>query len=426
MAKFIDIVQDKIWAIHSGKLEEINAFIEKRLDNPDFLGEVAAKQQHNSHLEPHARYENIDGVAVISVDGPISKRFNLMQALCGGVSTELLKSTVAKALEDDQVNAIVLDIDSPGGAVDGTKEAADFIYSSRGRKPIIAYGDGMMCSAAYWIGSAADAIVTNETALIGHIGVAMTHYDLSERNKAEGIAITEIYAGEYKRISSSEKPLSEAGKAHLQGMVNDIYCIFVDSVAKNRGISQEAALAMANGREYLGNKALKIGLADYIGTLETAIQMASERSNKRMDITTLKNEHPDLYAQLIEKGKAEAKVENTSAIEAAVKAERARATEILEARGDAEATLEAVKNGTAPGEAYKAFYIAEKSRKTMTLSVLASEAPLPVKSSEPADTQTKTYHSEIDRLVAGGMKRSEAVLKVNKEQPSLYQKYINK
>lgn len=423
----IDLVQNKPWALYPGKLEEINAFLTNRLKNPDYsaaeqLEAVAASNSKPTRDQP---YDVIDGIAVIPVIGTVSKRFNMFMKISGGVSTEMLKSDISAALSDKKVKGIVLDIESPGGAVDGTKELADFIFESRNKKPIISYANGLMASAAYWFGSAAHAIVTNDTAIVGSIGVALTHYDMSGADKANGVVRTEIFAGKYKRLASSEKPLSEEGQEYLQSMVDQIYGIFVESVAKNRGISNEEALIFANGKEFFGKEALENGLVDHIGTLQTAISLASERSKSRMDITTLQKDHPDLYAQIIEMGKTEASSSLTEKINAAIGAERTRAVEILKAQGEPAATLAAIEAGTPVGDAYKAFFLAEKDRKATALNSMASQAPRALSHTEPANSNCKGYQAEINKLVASGMKRSEAVVKVNKEQPRLHEEYIN-
>ncbi len=427
----INVVQDKIWAIRTGKLEEINAYIEARLKKPEQIKALDFEaKQANAKPEYVYDYDVLEnGTAVISVVGPISKRFNMLQAACGGVSTELLQNTIHKALADEKVNSLILDIESPGGEVDGTKELADFIYNSRGEKPIIAFCNGMMCSAAYWIGSAADKIVTTETGIIGHIGVVSAHYDISKAREMEGVKVTEIYAGKYKRIASSEKPLTAEGKEHLQNMVDDIYAIFVDSVARNRGVSVDEALKMADGKEYLGINALKVGLADKLGTLETAVSLANKRSFKKMDIATLEKEQPEIFAEIKEMGKTEAENEYkrlmTVEIETSVAAERGRVVEILEANGDREATMEAIKNGITANEAYKRFYFAEKNRKSAALQSMVNEATQPVKVEDPTVIKGD-YEAEINKLVSSGMSRAEAVIEVNKRNPSLLSEYLKK
>lgn len=423
----IDMIQNKAWALHPDKLAEINAFLENRLKNPNYSAaeEIKALTVSGDSETEGKPYSIVNGVAVIPVVGTVSKRFNMFMKISGGVSTEMLKKNVAQAVEDKKVRGIVLDIESPGGAVDGTKELADFIFESRAKKPIIAYANGLMASAGYWFGSAANAIVTNETAIVGSIGVALTHYDLSARDKADGVVRTEIFAGKYKRLASSEKPLSEEGKEYLQSMVDHIFSIFVEAVSRNRGITQEQALNFCNGKEFIGKEALENGLVDRIGTLQTAIDLVIERSKTRMDLTTLQKDHPDLYAQVVDIGKAEASKGLSEQIQVAVGEERTRVTEILKAQGDASETLKAVESGMSVGDAYKGFYLAEKNNRSEGLNAMAAEATKPVKAGEPKNNESKTYLGEIEKLVVSGKTRAQAVAIVAKEQPALYQSYID-
>lgn len=424
----IDMIQDKAWALHPGKLSEINAFLENRLQNPNYSAaeDIKVLMASNDGEEEESPYRVVNGVAIISAIGTVSKRFNMFMKISGGVSTEMLKRNIAMAVEDPKIRGIVIDVESPGGAVDGTKELSDFIFESRAKKPIVAYANGLMASAGYWFGSAAHAIVTNETAIVGSIGVALTHYDLSARDKAMGVVRTEIYAGRFKRLASSEKPLTDEGREYLQGMVDQIFSIFVEAVSRNRGISQEQALAFCNGKEFIGKEALENGLVDRLGTLQTAIDLVLERSKTRMDISALQKDHPDLYAQVLELGKVEASKGVNEKISAAVGAERTRVTEILKAQGDSTETLKAVEAGTSVGDAYKGFYLAEKNNRSVSLQAMASEAPNAAKTVEPKTNGSgKTYFGEIDKLVASGKTKAQAVATVAKEQPDLYQSYLN-
>lgn len=112
-----------------------------------------------------------DGVAVLKVSGPLFRYANLMTRICGATSYELLARDFNKALQHPEVKAILFDIDSPGGEVNGCSELADMIFLARGKKPIVAYASGACCSGAYWIASACDRILASDTAVLGSIGV---------------------------------------------------------------------------------------------------------------------------------------------------------------------------------------------------------------------------------------------------------------
>jgi capsid assembly protease len=370
----IDMVQNKAWALHPAKLDEINAFIEARIADPSFSFDVARGKSGNKAED---RYEIRDGIAIIPVYGVIDKRANMFMEMSGGTSTELLKRDIRSALDDPKVDAILLDIDSPGGSVDGTKEVADFIFESRGQKPIIAYGNGMMASAAYWIGSAADVIFANDTAMVGSIGVALTHYDRSAQDEQRGIKRTTIYSGKYKRIASDEKPLSDEGKEYLQGMTDTYYSIFVEGISRNRDAPIDLVLEkMADGKDFIGKQAKKAGLIDHIGTIGKALKMAQQKG-KAMDLKALTEKHPELYEEIYSIGKASVDVTKIEAEnrEAGTQAERKRVLEIMSAEADPKATKQAIQEGVSADSAYRVFFEAEKQNRKTKLEDSATSLP---------------------------------------------------
>ena len=211
-----------------------------------------------------------DGVAVLPIEGVLAKRMDLFSEISGGASTQRLQMQLAKALADEQVHSVVLAIDSPGGEVDGVQALAEDVYAARsGPKPIVAVGDGVMASGAYWIASAASKVfITGDTTAVGSIGVIAKHVDVSKAQEMRGVKVTDITAGKYKAIASPNAPLSQEGRQSLQEIVDHIYSVFVNDVGRNRGASPEQVLKnMADGRLYLGQKAVDAGLVDGIATL---------------------------------------------------------------------------------------------------------------------------------------------------------------
>ncbi|HMH17191.1 MAG TPA: S49 family peptidase [Burkholderiales bacterium] len=215
-----------------------------------------------------------DGVAILSIEGVLAKKMNLFSAISGGTSTQLLQRDFALALQDPNVHSILLQVDSPGGEVTGTQEFCDQIFAARGQKPIVAVCDGVMASAAYWLGSAADeTYISSLTAQVGSIGVVATHMDSSQAEEKRGIKVTEVSAGKYKRVASEHAPLTTEGRADLQDKVDQIYTVFVDDVARNRGVSSEKVLSeMADGRVFIGKQAIDAGLVDGRRTTAQALQ----------------------------------------------------------------------------------------------------------------------------------------------------------
>jgi signal peptide peptidase SppA len=236
------------------------------------LDAIEARLGQPLQREPQG-YQVRDGVAVIPIEGIVARRMNLLTRISGGVSTELVARDVQNAVADSAVKAILLDVDSPGGSVEGVQALADSIFAARSRKPIVALANERMSSAAYWLGSSASEVyAASDTAAVGSIGVVMSHVDTSQREAMAGIKTTEIYSGKYKRVASEHAPLTDEGREYLQAQTDAVYSIFVDQVARNRGVSTATVLSkMADGRTFLGRQAQTAGLIDGIATLDQLV-----------------------------------------------------------------------------------------------------------------------------------------------------------
>jgi HK97 family phage major capsid protein len=211
-------------------------------------------------------------IAVLPIHGTIYQRQSMVENASGGTSTEMLGAQLDACLDDPRVTAIVLDIDSPGGAVSGVPEMAAKIFAARGKKPIVAVSTGLNCSAAYWISSAADEMVACPSADIGSIGVFAIHMDTSAADAEDGLKFTVIKAGKYKAEGLPFEPLSEEAKAAKQVHVNDLYAMFVNDVAKQRGVKPAAIRGgYGQGRDLPAAAALEAGLVDRIATLDDVL-----------------------------------------------------------------------------------------------------------------------------------------------------------
>jgi signal peptide peptidase SppA len=270
--KILDVLTSP-WAIQPEKLYEI-----RNIYKTHFHGEKipwqSIKAQTGMNLGgDDEKYQVIDGIAIIPVQGPLMKGMSIMSFLFGGSSMRQIGENIKAALDDSHVTSLVLDVDSPGGTVDGTEELAELIYQSRGIKPIMAYTDGDMCSGAYWIASAADAIyISGDTTMVGSVGVVATHIDQSEWDKQMGLKWIEITSGPYKRINSSHKPLNEAGAKYLQEMVDYLGRVFTEtSLIRNRKMKEKQAEDVSEARIYIGKQAMDAGLVDGVSTMPALI-----------------------------------------------------------------------------------------------------------------------------------------------------------
>jgi len=197
----------------------------------------------------------------------------MMSDFSGGTSIQKLTAAFRDAMADDAVGSIVFQIDSPGGSVYGVKELADEIYEARGQgKQIIAVADPMAASAAYHIASAADEIVVLHSGEVGSIGVLAAHVDYSEAEEKCGVKTTLISAGKFKVEGNPYEPLTDDARAAIQSDVDDYYELFVDAVARNRGVSaQDVITGYGEGRCLTAKNAVAAGLADRIDTFDNVI-----------------------------------------------------------------------------------------------------------------------------------------------------------
>lgn len=206
-----------------------------------------------------------DGVAIIPIAGPIFRYANLFTKVSGATSVEMLARDFERSLSDPSIRGILLNIDSPGGAVGGINEFAQQVYDARGRKPITAYVGDLGASAAYWIASAADQIVVDPTAYVGSIGVIAT---LRGKDPKENSFVFVSSNSPKKRL----EPGTVAGDAEIQTLVDAVGDEFVGVVARNRGVSIETVLAdFGQGGVLAGRKAVTANVADRLGSFEQVL-----------------------------------------------------------------------------------------------------------------------------------------------------------
>ncbi|PSJ64498.1 S49 family peptidase [Kumtagia ephedrae] len=262
-------VAAEIWALDPQKLDQVVAFLALQAAGEKLPDDMVARITRQTE-QAVARQEGT--VAVLPLRGVIANRMNMMSDISGGTSSEGFGRLFDAAVVDDAVKAIILDVDSPGGAVSGTDELSGRIFAARGRKPIVAHVNATAASAAYWIATAADEMVLAPSAEVGSIGVYGVHDDLSGALEKMGVKKTIISAGEFKAEGNPFGPLSEEAIAHRQARVNAYNDQFIKTVARNRGVSQSAVReGFGKGRMVMAQAAIDAGMADSIATLDETI-----------------------------------------------------------------------------------------------------------------------------------------------------------
>lgn len=205
-------------------------------------------------------------VAVVRIVGPLLNSDSKYARYFGATTYADIRRAMVYAAEHAGVEAILLDIDSGGGAVSGVADTGELIANVHANfKPVYAYTDGAMASAAYWLGSSAGKVYTGKTSIMGSIGVITTHTEYSEAMKKAGVGVTVLRAGEYKALANSAEPLTEVAEAQIQAQLEAAYGVFISHVAACRGVSLTSAdSTMGKGREFFGEAAVTAGLADGI------------------------------------------------------------------------------------------------------------------------------------------------------------------
>jgi ClpP class serine protease len=310
---------------HGEQLEALEARLGKKLDNAQTATYRTAS----------------DGklIATLPIHGPIFRYANLFTEISGATSNEIAARDFTAAMENPKVKAIILDIDSPGGEVNGTNAMASMIYAARGIKPVVAFSGHMAASAAYWIASAADRIVVDATASVGSIGVVLS----VSKDKPE--------TGEHKFISSASPlkhadPGSKEGAESLQSYVDELAQVFVESVARNMGVTPETVLKdFGRGGVKVAAAAVSSGMAHAIGSYE---EVLSELMSSKRKITSIGGRNAAQGANYMENEKTEAQTVDSTDIAATLaelQASNAALTAQLKAemqsRRDAEAVAKA-------------------------------------------------------------------------------------
>ncbi len=268
MHKIIGAISEYPWAITEKSLETIISIANRTND----IDAVRAKM--GEPLNNNRKTAIRDGVAIIPIIGPIFRRANLLTEISGATSVQSLAEDFNQALANPEVKGILFDVDSPGGQANGISEFSQMIFNARSIKPIKTYAGGSFASAAYWIGSATGEVIINSTGIAGSIGAMLSIENNSAQKEAAGIRTTTIV--------SSVSPNKNSNK-ELQMLVDALGTIFVEDVAKNRGVTTEYVLNnFGKGGLFVGKDAVNAGLADALGTFEETL-MSFQASKTNFD-----------------------------------------------------------------------------------------------------------------------------------------------
>lgn len=415
--KLIELLQSP-WAIVPSSLREIQEIYVTHLkgEKIDIAGVEARLGRPLNNQATSAYTLREGGVAIINVDGILAPKANLFTDVSGGTSAQQLVKQLQTAAADTRVKSVLQVIDSPGGNVLGIPEWGAAVRAVADVKPIVSVSDGIMMSAGYWGGSAANAVyLTGAMAQAGSIGV----YARMGLSQPDPTAI-EFVRGSYKRGGINGQPPSAEYMARFEAQLDYMYSQFVDTVAANRGVTADEVLQhMADGRTFIGQQAVDAGLVDGIQTIDqlveamatdpaqfatrrkavfavgapqqeqapagepasaldpepvllatTAIPSTANERNVPMDRATLEAQHPGLFAAL-----------QTEFFSAGASAERQRIADVrAQLLPGHEALIESMAaDGTTTGaQAAAAVLAAERNLRQAHATAQANAAPQPL------------------------------------------------
>lgn len=206
-------------------------------------------------------------------------------------------STLKRLRQDDNIKAIVVRIDSPGGAVGPAQEIFSEILKTKKTKKVVASFGNIAASGGYYIAAGADGIIANPGTITGSIGVIMSFTNMQALFEKIGMSPTVVKSGKYKDVGSPTRKMTADEQKMLQGLVDGIRAQFVKAIATGRNMPLSKVETIADGRIFSGQEAMALGLVDKMGNLEDAIQWAGRLGGIKGEVEaeyTFKEKYPFL------------------------------------------------------------------------------------------------------------------------------------
>jgi len=191
-----------------------------------------------------------------------------------GVDADKIVKLLKKYEKDDDIRAIVLRVDSPGGAVAPSQEIYDAIKRIKARKKVVVSMGNLAASGGYYISAPADKIYAEPGTLTGSIGVIFMHFNIRGLLEAVKVDETTLKSGKYKDTLSPFRAVQDTDREEIQGISDDVYGQFVKAVAEGRGMPEAKVREIAEGRIYTGRRAKELKLVDELGGMDDAVASA--------------------------------------------------------------------------------------------------------------------------------------------------------
>jgi protease IV len=192
-------------------------------------------------------------------------------------SSKTVTHFISEAIDNPQIEVILIEINSPGGSAVASDEIALAVKKSE--KPVVALIREVGASGGYWIASATDHVIANRMSITGSIGVLSSFLEFSGLMEQYGVNYEQLTAGEYKDIGTPFRKLNDNEKSILQKKINKIHDFFIEEIVENRKLSENKVKQLATGEFFLGVEALELGLVDQLGNRDTAETFIKETYN---------------------------------------------------------------------------------------------------------------------------------------------------
>lgn len=266
----------KPWAIEPSRLEVLCEVVLMHAESGRPIAQLEAELPQQS--EPRRR----GNTAIIPLVGTLAPRMGAMEAMSGGTTLDAFRQNFRDAVATTSIDAVILDVDSPGGYIDGVTETAHVIREGAKKKPVIAVANAFMASAAYWIGAAASEVDVTPSGSVGSVGVVAVHVDTSEADKADGVKYNIISAGPYKTEGNSLEPLTDEARGEMQRHVDSAYAMFLSDLRTFRDGRRKAVREdFGGGRMFMAKDAVALGMADRVATLDQVVERFAAQRIRR-------------------------------------------------------------------------------------------------------------------------------------------------
>lgn len=295
MSRLLEYLSTTTWALHPAVMQRLSAIVERHVNgvklDAETIASITANRARSKVARPDDEDYTIDrGVAVVPIRGVLQKHASMVHDISGpsGTSYETVRGAIRAARRDRDASAILLHIDSPGGVVDGVEDLAMEINDLRGKKPVYALADGMMASAALWLGVQAERVYATRGTSVGSVGVLASFTDTRRHDEGRGIDVRYLSSSANKGSMLTDQKLTSGQVDSILSQINAEHELFLEALARGRRAAPEAAARWGDGNVYLATKALELGLIDEVASYEQVIRAIAGSSKAGSAGTTSK------------------------------------------------------------------------------------------------------------------------------------------